>query len=68
MNLSTTLNQIAATFDDWAAESVAAQHPEAAATESALAAHCRRIATNHRALAILSGDAGDDPQQIEIAR
>lgn len=68
MKLSDALTQVAATFDDWAAESVAAHNPEAAATESALAAHCRRIARNHRALAILSGDAGDDPQQIEIAR
>ncbi|MCC6312674.1 MAG: hypothetical protein IT337_01575 [Thermomicrobiales bacterium] len=68
MNLSDALNQTADAYARMAAASVAAHDPEAAEAESALERHCRRIATNHRALAILSGDPGDDPQQIEAAR
>jgi len=62
--LSGSLLSAAAKADARAEEAIADGDPEAAEIALRNAANFRRLATNHRTQAILSGDPADDPVQI----
>lgn len=62
--LSHSLIAAAGKADAEAQEAIAAGDPAWAERCLVRAAQLRRLATNHRAKAILSGDPGDDPEQI----
>lgn len=62
--LSQSLTAAADKADAEVQEAIAAGNPEWAEAAMRRAAQFRRLATNHRAQAILSGDPADDPRQI----